>query len=51
VIYIEVEGEPQILLDAVSDSEAVRLEDWIASRRDLRALVDWAERLNGLRAA
>ncbi len=51
LVVLEVEAEPFVLIDAVDESEELRLHDWIDARPDLRALVEWVERLVEVRAA
>ena len=47
VIRIPLEGAPIIYTDTLSDAEAVRLDDWLETRREYAELVEDAMRLAG----
>ena len=51
IIVLRLEATPRVVLDALSESEAVRLVDWLESQDDYVRLVARALELEEERAA
>lgn len=49
LIRLQLEGAPELLIDALNEGEEDRLTDWIVHQDDLWELVDLAAELRDLR--